>query len=97
MSKAQRDLQWKKRVLEHAVRAGNMRKTCRYFGVSRGGCLSVEAGLRGAWGRRAGQPEALPQVRKMSGLRSCSSAISPTRLVKSSACRKPSNRYSFSR
>ena len=35
MSKAQRDIHRKKRVLEHAVRVSNMRKTCRYFGVSR--------------------------------------------------------------
>ena len=35
MTKAQRDILRKKRVLEHAERIGNIRKTCRYFGVSR--------------------------------------------------------------
>ena len=35
MNKAQQDIRRKKRVLEHAVRIGNMRKTCHYFGVSR--------------------------------------------------------------
>ena len=35
MNKAQRDIRRKKRVLEHAVRIGNMRKTCRYFSVLR--------------------------------------------------------------
>ena len=35
MNNAQRDIHRKKRALEHAVRVGNMRKTCRYFGVSR--------------------------------------------------------------
>ena len=33
MNKAQRDIRRKKRVLEHAARIGNVRKTCRYFGV----------------------------------------------------------------
>ncbi len=35
MTKAQWDIHRKTRVLEHAVRIGNMRKTCRDFGVSR--------------------------------------------------------------
>ena len=35
MTKAQRDILRKKRVLEHAERIGNIRKTCRYFGVAR--------------------------------------------------------------
>lgn len=35
MSKAQRDIRRKRRVLEHAERTGNIRKTCRYFGISR--------------------------------------------------------------
>jgi transposase len=35
MTKAQRDILRKRRVLEHAERIGNVRKTCRYFGVSR--------------------------------------------------------------
>ena len=38
MNKAQRDIRRKKRVLEHAARIGNVRKTCRYFGVARSGC-----------------------------------------------------------
>ena len=37
MNKAQRDIRRKKRVLEHAARIGNVRKTCRYFGVARSG------------------------------------------------------------
>ena len=36
MDKAQRDICRKKRVLEHAARIGNVRKTCRYFGVAKG-------------------------------------------------------------
>ena len=35
MSKAQRDIQRKLRVFNHAKRIGNIRKTCRYFGVPR--------------------------------------------------------------
>ncbi len=35
MTKAQRDIQRKRRVLEHAERIGNIRRTCRYFGESR--------------------------------------------------------------
>jgi transposase InsO family protein len=35
MTKAQRDILRKKRVLEHAERIGNIRRTCRYFGVAR--------------------------------------------------------------
>ncbi len=34
MNKAQRDIRRKKRVLDHAARIGNVRKTCRYFGVA---------------------------------------------------------------
>ena len=37
MNKAQQDIRRKKRVLEHAARIGNVRKTCRYFGVARSG------------------------------------------------------------
>ena len=37
MNKAQRDIRRKTRVLEHAARIGNARKTCRYFGVARPG------------------------------------------------------------
>ena len=37
MNKAQRDIRRKGRVLEHAARIGNVRKTCRYFGVARSG------------------------------------------------------------
>ena len=37
MNKAQRDIRRKKRVVEHAARIGNVRKTCRYFGVARSG------------------------------------------------------------
>ena len=35
MNEAQRDTFRKKRVLEHADRIGNVRKACRYFGVSK--------------------------------------------------------------
>ena len=35
MTRAQRDILRKRRVLEHAERIGNIRKTCSYFGVSR--------------------------------------------------------------
>ena len=35
MNKAQRDMRRKTRVLEPAARIGNVRKTCRYFGVAR--------------------------------------------------------------
>ena len=35
MSKAQRDIRRKRQVLEHAARIGNIRKTCRYFGIPR--------------------------------------------------------------
>ena len=37
MNKAQRDIRRKTRVLEYAARIGNVRKTCRYFGVARSG------------------------------------------------------------
>ena len=37
MNKAQRDIRRKKRILEHAARIGNVRKTCRYFGIGRSG------------------------------------------------------------
>ena len=37
MNKAQRDIRRKTRVLEHAARIGNVRKTCRYIGVARPG------------------------------------------------------------
>ena len=37
MNKAQRDIRRKTRVLEHAARIGNVRKTGRYFGVARSG------------------------------------------------------------
>ena len=33
MNKAQRDIRRKKRVLEHEVRIGNVRKACRYCGA----------------------------------------------------------------
>jgi len=32
MNKAQRDIQRKLRVFNHAKKIGNIRKTCRYFG-----------------------------------------------------------------
>ena len=35
MSKAQRDIRRKRQVLEHAARIGNIRKTCRHFGILR--------------------------------------------------------------
>ena len=35
MSKAQQDIRRKKGALEHAARVGNIRKTCRYFGIPR--------------------------------------------------------------
>jgi hypothetical protein len=35
MTRAKRDILRKKRVLEHAERIGNIRKACRYYGVSR--------------------------------------------------------------
>ena len=35
MSKAQQDIRRKTRVLEHAERTGNVRQTCRYFGLPR--------------------------------------------------------------
>ena len=35
MNKAQRDMRRKTRVLESAARIGNVRKTCRYFGVAK--------------------------------------------------------------
>ena len=35
MRKAQQDILRKKRVLEHAERIGNIRRACRYYGVSR--------------------------------------------------------------
>ena len=37
MHNAQRDIRRKKQVLEHAARVGNVRKTCRYFGIARSG------------------------------------------------------------
>ena len=42
MNKAQRDIRRKKRVLEHAARVGNVRKTCRYVGVA---AHFLEAGI----------------------------------------------------
>ena len=35
MTKAQRDIKRKLRVLHHAAESGNVSKTCRYFGISR--------------------------------------------------------------
>jgi transposase InsO family protein len=35
MNKAQRDIQRKLRIFNHAEKIGNIRKTCRYFGISR--------------------------------------------------------------
>lgn len=35
MSKAQQDIRRKIRALEHAARTGNIRQTCRYFGIPR--------------------------------------------------------------
>jgi len=35
MTRDQRELHRKKRVLEYAKRIGNINKACRYFGVSR--------------------------------------------------------------
>jgi transposase len=35
VSKAQQDIRRKTRALEHAARTGNVRKTCRYFGIPR--------------------------------------------------------------
>ncbi len=35
MSKAQQDIRRKTRALEHAAQSGNVRRTCRYFGIPR--------------------------------------------------------------
>ncbi len=35
MSKEEREVRRKRRVLEHAVRSGNINRTCRYFGIPR--------------------------------------------------------------
>ena len=35
MTKAERDIKRKLRVLRHAEETGNVLKTCRYFGISR--------------------------------------------------------------
>ncbi len=35
MSKAQQDIRRKTRALEHAAQSGNVRQTCRYFGIPR--------------------------------------------------------------
>ena len=35
MTKAQRDIKRKLRVLDHAKETGNVSRTCRYFGISR--------------------------------------------------------------
>jgi transposase-like protein len=35
VSKAQQDIRRKIRALEHAARSGNIRQTCRYFGIPR--------------------------------------------------------------
>ena len=35
MSKAQQDIRRKTRALEYAARTGNIRQTCRYFGIPR--------------------------------------------------------------
>ena len=35
MSKAKRDIERKCRILNHAKKIGNIRKICRYFGISR--------------------------------------------------------------
>jgi hypothetical protein len=37
MSKAKRDIKRKLRILNYAKKIGNIRKTCRYFGISRAG------------------------------------------------------------
>ncbi len=33
--KAKQEIRRKKQVLDHAVRLGNVRKTCRFFGIPR--------------------------------------------------------------
>jgi len=35
MNREQREVQRKLRVLEHAEKIGNVRKTCRHFGIAR--------------------------------------------------------------
>lgn len=46
MSKAQREIARKLRILQHAAKTGHVAKTCRYFGVGR-----CPHGLRLAQGR----------------------------------------------
>ena len=57
MNKAQQDIRRKKRVLEHAARIGNVRKTCRYFGVARSGFYvwkkAYETQVMRAWSTRS--------------------------------------------
>ena len=57
MNKAQRDIRRKTRVLEHAARIGNVRKTCRYFGVARSGFYVWKKAYGGP-----GQPEAVART-----------------------------------
>ena len=59
MNNAQRDIRRKKRVLEHAARVGNVRKTCRYFGVARSGFYVWKKAYE-THGDESDQPEAVP-------------------------------------
>ena len=59
MNKAQRDIRRKKRVLEHAARIGNVRKTCRYFGVARSHATDLLPFSVGFHQVQCGGPESL--------------------------------------
>ena len=59
MSKAQQDIRRKTRVLEHAARTGNVRQTCRYFGMPRSLFYVWKGRLCAGGYGRARQQEAL--------------------------------------
>jgi len=51
MTNAQREIKRKLRVPEHAASSGNISKTCRYFGNSRGLLLQQGSAVAGAFKR----------------------------------------------
>jgi hypothetical protein len=54
VSKAQQDIRRKIRALEHAARTGNIRQTCRYFGMK--GSMELASDLDPEAARRSTSP-----------------------------------------
>ena len=64
MNEEQRLVQKRMRVLEHAKKTGNVRKTCRYFGIGRssftGGKESLNGRVNLAWLTSPGLQDTIP-------------------------------------